>query len=170
MVSTMNSIRRFFRSEVVRRTYLLLMMVLFAAVYVWQIGYGQDTTKTATTVSEPQHFVPFSLFSDPKYTPMEIIALISVLGIAIAGLLYALLLVRQVYKADSGTDKMKEIAAAVREGANAYLGAQFKRIGPLIIVITLLLFVTYTGSVDAFRWGRAFAFLVGALFSWTVGF
>ena len=148
------------------------MMVLFAVVYVWHIGYGQDTTKTATAAvaSESIHFSPFSLFSDPRYSPMEIASLLFVLGIAVAGLLYALLLVRQVNKAESGTERMKEIAAAVREGANAYLGAQFKRIGPLIIVITFLLFVTYTGAVDAFRWGRAIAFLVGALFSWTVGF
>jgi K(+)-stimulated pyrophosphate-energized sodium pump len=167
----MNSISRFLRNPVVRRTYLFLMMVLFAVLYVWQIGYSQDTTTTsAGQVAEGEHFVPFSLFSDPKYTPMEIIALLSVLGIAVAGLLYALLLVRQVYRADSGTPRMKEIAAAVREGANAYLGAQFRRIGPLIILITVLLFATYTGSVDAFRWGRAIAFLIGALFSWTVGF
>ena len=170
MVSTMNSIRKHFKSEAVRRSYLVLMMVLFAAVYIWQIGYGQDSTKVASAVTETPHFQAFSLFSDPKYSPMEIFSLLSVLGIAVAGLLYALLLMRQVNAADSGTDKMKEIAAAVREGANAYLGAQFKRIGPLIIVITVLLFITYTGAVDAFRWGRAFAFLVGALFSWTVGF
>jgi K(+)-stimulated pyrophosphate-energized sodium pump len=168
----MKSLRETFKSETVRHAYLVFMMVLFAVVYIWQIGYGQDTTKTATVAvaSESAHFTPFSLFSDPKYTPMEIASLLFVLGIAVAGLLYALLLVRQVYAADSGTDRMKEIAAAVREGANAYLGAQFKRIGPLIIVITLLLFVTYTGAVDAFRWGRAIAFLFGALFSWTVGF
>ena len=159
------------KSQTVRHAYLVFMMVLFAVVYVWQIGYGQDTTKVATAaLGESAHFTPFALFSDPKYSPMEIASLLFVLGIAVAGLLYALLLVRQVYGADSGTDKMKEIAAAVREGANAYLGAQFKRIGPLIIIITLLLFATYTGAVDAFRWGRAIAFLVGALFSWTVGF
>ena len=34
---------------------------------------------------------------------------------------------------------MQEIAAAVREGANAYLSAQFRKIGPLIIVITVAL-------------------------------
>ncbi len=170
MASTMKSIRKYFKSELVRRLYLLFMMVLFAVVYIWQIGYGQDTTNVATTLTGSEHFQPFSLFSDPKYTPMEIISLLSVLGIAIVGLLYALLLARQVYKADAGTDKMKEIAAAIREGANAYLGAQFRRIGPLIVIISVLLFVTYTGSADAFKWGRAFAFLVGALFSWTVGF
>jgi K(+)-stimulated pyrophosphate-energized sodium pump len=101
---------------------------------------------------------------------MERSCLIVVLVIALAGLAYALMLVTQVRKADRGTEKMQEIAAAVREGANAYLAAQFKRIGPLIIVITLLLFVLNTSSESAFRWGRALAFLVGALFSWTVGF
>ena len=37
---------------------------------------------------------------------------------------------------------MQEIAAAVREGANAYLAAQFRKIGPLIIIITVLLYFT----------------------------
>jgi len=84
---------------------------------------------------------------------MEIISLLSVLGIAVAGLFYALLLMKQVYAADSGTDKMKEIAAAVPKGERLPR-AQFRRIGPLIIVITVLLFITYTGAVEAFRWGE----------------
>jgi len=101
----MKSLRETFKSETVRHAYLVLMMVLFAVVYIWQIGYSQDTTKAATAAvaGESAHFSPFSLFSDPKYSPMEIASLLFVLGIAVAGLLYALLLVRQVYKADSGT-------------------------------------------------------------------
>ncbi len=145
-------------------------MVLFAALYLWNPSFGQIQPAAKASTSEGTHFVPFSLFSDPNFLPLEKASLITVLCIAIAGLLYALLLVKQVYKADQGTKKMQEIAAAVREGANAYLGAQFKRIGPLIIIITILLYLTFTGAVDAFRWGRAGAFLVGALFSWTVGF
>jgi K(+)-stimulated pyrophosphate-energized sodium pump len=162
--------RSYLKSEGARRAYLVLMMVLFATAYIWQIGYSQDTTNVTHAVAEGKHFMPFSLFSDPKYSPMEIASLFAVLSVALAGLFYAILLARQVYKADRGTEKMQEIAAAVREGANAYLGAQFRRIGPLIIIITFLLLITYTGAVDAFRWGRAAAFLVGALFSWTVGF
>jgi len=115
-------------------------------------------------------FRPFALFSDPRYTPLEIGALMAVLAVAVAGLLYALFLARQVLAADTGTPRMQEVAAAVREGSNAYLAAQFKRIGPLIVVLTILLFATYTGSESAYRWGRAGAFLVGALFSWAVGF
>ena len=115
-------------------------------------------------------FVPFALFSDPRYTRLEIASLLLVLGIAVLGLLYALLLVRQVRRADEGTARMREVAGAVREGANAYLAAQFRKIGPLIGLLTLVLFFTYTGEESAFRWGRAGAFLAGALFSWTVGF
>lgn len=164
----MKRLKQIFRSKTVRLSYLVLMMFLFAAGFVWQSG---TSTQESTVVTETAHeFVPFSLFSDPKYTPLEIGALLTVLGIAIAGLLYALLLVKQVTKADSGTKKMQEIAAAVREGANAYLGAQFKKIGPLIIIITILLFLSYTGSENAFRWGRSGAFLMGSIFSWLVGF
>ncbi|KAF0140879.1 MAG: inorganic pyrophosphatase [Stygiobacter sp.] len=140
------------------------MMFLFAAGFMWLPSQGGEA------VEGGHSFVPFSLFSDPKYTPLEIGALLTVLGIAVAGLLYALLLVKQVTAADSGTKKMQEIAAAVREGANAYLAAQFKKIGPLIIIITVLLFLTYTGSESAFRWGRSGAFLIGSIFSWLVGF
>jgi K(+)-stimulated pyrophosphate-energized sodium pump len=160
----------FYRSKTVRRNFFIAMMVLFAGAYFWQPSISRtQETQTASQIEE-HHFTPFSLFSDPKYKSIEIVGLISVLCIAIGGLLYALMLVKQVRKADQGTKKMQEIAAAVREGANAYLGAQFKRIGPLIILITILLFLTYSGTMDAFRWGRAGAFLVGSLFSFTVGF
>ncbi len=164
----MNRFKKFLKSRATRRNYLILMMIFFAAGFIWMPGSSQSST--TQVVEEAKKFVPFSLFSDPKYTQLEIGALLTVLVIAIAGLLYALLLVKQVTKADSGTKKMQEIAAAVREGANAYLSAQFKKIGPLIVIITVLLFVTYTGSENAFRWGRSGAFLIGSIFSWLVGF
>lgn len=168
MEHSMKTLKAFLKSRRFRRAYLYGMMILFAGLFLYQPGKGQETSSPA--VQSEQHFVPFALFSDPRYTQTEVIALLVVLGIAIAGLLYALLLVKQVRSADQGTKKMQEIAAAVREGANAYLAAQFKRIGPLIILITLFLYFTYTGSIDAFRWGRSGAFLMGSLFSWLVGF
>jgi len=150
-----------------RRNYLIAMMIFFVAAYVFlpYAGYTQTTGESAS-----HSFKAFALFSDPRYTTMERVALIAVLSIAIAGLLYALMLVRQVRKADTGTSKMQEIASAVREGANAYLAAQFRKIGPLIVIITLVLFFTYTGAENAFRWGRAGAFLLGSIFSWLVGY
>lgn len=149
-----------------RRNYLYILLGLFTVGFF----YKPNFQGTETAVAESHSFSPFALFSDPKYSTMEIFALLTVLGIAVVGLLYALMLAKQVFKADTGTKKMQEIANAVREGANAYLSAQFKKIGPLIVLITILMFVTYTGNEAAFRWGRAAAFLVGSLFSWAVGF
>jgi len=152
--------------------FLSLMLFLFIGGDFWQPGAQvQPQQQPANTVAEKvEGFVPFGLFSDPKFMPIEKLGLVTVLCIAILGLLYALFLVKQVYNADKGTKKMQDVANAIREGANAYLSAQFKRIGPLIIIITILLFATYSGNELAFRFGRAGAFLVGALFSWTVGF
>ena len=111
----------------------------------------------------------FEPFKSDKFDSMERTGLIVVLIIAVIGLAYALMLMKQVLAADKGTAKMQEIAAAVREGADAYLGAQFRKIGPLIIIITVLLYFTKY-QVPAFAFGRAGAFLMGALFSWAVGF
>jgi K(+)-stimulated pyrophosphate-energized sodium pump len=161
---TITSISQFFRRRSTKTAFLVVMAVVFAGAYFIQI----PAVTPAETGSHT--FSPFSLFNDAKYTPMEVWGLLSVLVIAVGGLLYALLLSRQVLAADKGTQKMQDVANAVRKGANAYLAAQFKQIGPLIIIISALLYFTYSGSEEAFRWGRATAFLVGAIFSWTVGF
>ena len=109
------------------------------------------------------------LLNRERFPMPEFIALMGVLAVAIAGLLYAGMLVKEVKSADQGTPRMQEIAAAVKEGANAYLAAQFRKIGPLIILITVALYLTkYQEPV--FALGRAGAFLLGSLFSWTVGF
>jgi K(+)-stimulated pyrophosphate-energized sodium pump len=150
----------------VKPKFLFLMMILFVAGFF----YNPFSKQTNGEVNTGKSFEIFSLFSDPGYTIVERLALLAVLAVAVLGLLYALLLVKQIMKADQGTPKMREVASAVREGANAYLAAQFKKIGPLIIILTLLLYLTYTGMEHAFQIGRALSFLVGALFSWTVGF
>ena len=154
-------------SEKTRITYLMALLSFFGIMYLF------FPSTSLTQVQAPAHeavFKAFSLFSDPRFKPIEIYGLLAILGVALAGLLYAALLVKQVRRADRGTPKMQMIAAAVREGSNAYLSAQFKKIGLLIIIITIFLYVTYTGSMTAFRFGRAAAFLVGAIFSGLVGF
>lgn len=120
---------------------------------------------TAPAAAEPLEYFQFI-----HYPPLEFWGLMLVLGIAFAGLLYALLLIAALENTDKGTGKMQEIAEAVREGANAYLAAQFKKISVFIILITVLLYFTYTGHEEAFRIGRAAAFFLGAIFSWTVGY
>jgi K(+)-stimulated pyrophosphate-energized sodium pump len=114
----------------------------------------------------------FGFWNDPAYGFWEKAALLVVLGIAIAGLVYAVGLVNQVIGADQGTERMREIAAAIREGAKAYLIRQFRAIIPLVIVLTILIWATTeSGSASAGKvaLGRAAAFFVGAFFSWLVG-
>ena len=72
----------------------------------------------------------------------EQIAIWSVLGIAILGLLYAILLRNQILKEDKGTQKMQEVWGAIREGANTYLRQQQKTILPLVFILTIALFAS----------------------------
>jgi len=163
---------------------LLLAVGLLAAAWwvsVHQSAAAAEGTVAATSSPAPsgeaQKTEGVKLWAPLTEFPMgERVALIAVLLVAVAGLLYAGMLVKQVKRAEQGTSRMQEIARAVREGANAYLAAQFRKIGPLIIVITIALFFTkcnpFTGDYSHFEFavGRAGAFLVGSLFSWTVGF
>jgi len=107
-----------------------------------------------------------------KFSLWEKLALITNVVIALAGLGYALMLVKEVRGADEGTPRMQEIAQAVREGANAYLFRQFRVVGVLIVVITVLLYFAANAAKaePSIAWGRAIAFFVGSLFSATVGF
>ncbi len=119
--------------------------------------------------------------------PFEQYALFGVLAIAVAGLLYAWFLRRQVMREDAGTPKMQEVWGAIREGANAYLKRQLKTILPLIGLLTVCLFLSVyivpvsQDSMERFAgldastvkliaaFGRAGAFILGAVFSLLVG-
>ncbi|MGW1775839.1 sodium-translocating pyrophosphatase [Streptomyces sp. NPDC002104] len=94
---------------------------------------------------------------------------IIIAAVAIAALVVAQILVRQVLAADEGTDSMKEIAAAVQEGANAYLGRQLRTLGVFAVVVFFLLFLLPADDWTQ-RAGRSAFFLVGALFSAATGY
>jgi K(+)-stimulated pyrophosphate-energized sodium pump len=72
----------------------------------------------------------------------ERIAIWTVLGIAILGLLYAAFLRYQVLKEDKGTPEMLKVWNAIRSGANAYLRRQLFTILPLILILTIALFAS----------------------------
>ncbi len=119
--------------------------------------------------------------------PFEQYALFGVLFIAILGLLYALFLRNQVLSEDTGTPAMLKVWTAIKEGANAYLKRQLKTILPLIGLLTICLFLSvyivpvshdaaerFAGlSADKVKliaaFGRAGAFILGAVFSLLVG-
>ncbi|MCX5195934.1 sodium-translocating pyrophosphatase [Streptomyces sp. NBC_00249] len=90
-------------------------------------------------------------------------------GVALAALVVAQILVRQVLAADEGTDSMKKIAAAVQEGANAYLGRQLRTLGIFAVVVFFLLFLLPADDWTQ-RGGRSAFFLVGAIFSAATGY
>ena len=117
----------------------------------------------------------------------EQIAIWSVLGVALLGLLYALFLRRQIMREDKGDAKMIEVWNAIREGADAYLKKQLFSILPLIGVLTFALFFSvyivppseealqrFAGHPEStvrliIGIGRALAFIMGAVFSLLVG-
>ncbi|MGX1884491.1 sodium-translocating pyrophosphatase [Streptomyces sp. NPDC055287] len=97
------------------------------------------------------------------------IIVIVIAVVALAALVVAQLLVRQVLAAGEGTDKMKEIAAAVQEGANAYLARQLRTLGVFAVVVFFLLLLLPADNWSQ-RAGRSAFFLVGALFSAATGY
>ena len=104
-------------------------------------------------------------------TPMEVMAMFSVLGVAILGLLYAVFLTRQILGEDQGDEKMRKVSRAIREGAVAYLSRQLRTIIIFIAILTIALYLTaaLAGAGNFVSFGRAGAFLMGSLFSLTVG-
>jgi K(+)-stimulated pyrophosphate-energized sodium pump len=93
-----------------------------------------------------------------------VVLAISLLALAIAWVLRA-----QVLAASDGTEKMREIAAAVQEGAAAYLARQFRTLSYFVGIVFFLLFAL-PADTTSIRIGRSIFFLMGAGFSALVGY
>jgi K(+)-stimulated pyrophosphate-energized sodium pump len=99
-----------------------------------------------------------------------------ILVVSLLALGFAYYLVREVLAAPEGTDKMKEIAKAIQEGASAYLKRQFTTLGIFLAILTVLLFIVLPTPAHAvhssfsIRFGRSLAFILGAGFSALTGF
>ncbi|MCD6290522.1 MAG: sodium/proton-translocating pyrophosphatase, partial [Anaerolineae bacterium] len=120
-------------------------------------------------------------------TPLETVAIWSILGIAVLGLLYALFLRNHILQEDKGTREMQEVWEAIRQGAEAYLNRQLHTILPFIAILAVALFLSVyivppsAEALERFKglsegqirlWvgiGRAIAFIMGASFSLAVG-
>ena len=117
----------------------------------------------------------------------EQIAMWSVLGVAVLGLAYAVLLRSQILKEDKGTKKMQEVWGAIRDGADAYLTRQLRTIIPLILVLTVAMYFSVAlapptpEAMERFHGmneatvtniigiGRSIGFIMGSVFSLMVG-
>src|SRR5438093_9549146 len=82
---------------------------------------------------------------------------------ALIGLAFAFFLVAAVIRAPSGNERMREISAAVQEGARAYLNRQVKTISVIAVIIFVLLFIFKDHST-------AIGFVIGAFCSLAAGF
>jgi len=119
--------------------------------------------------------------------PFEQLVLIGVIIVAILSFIYSWWLKQDVMKQDTGTDDMKQVWSAIKEGADAYLRKQLKTILPIVILMTGALFLSvyliHTSEAAQYELeafdkqtrtlilaiGRTIAFIMGASFSLMVG-
>ena len=92
---------------------------------------------------------------------MDLVLISILLGFVAIG--YGLVTGRQVLRAPTGSDRMREIAGAIQEGAVAYLRRQYLTIGAVGLVVTVLVAI-FLGTVSAI------GFLIGAILSGAAGF
>ena len=108
----------------------------------------------------------------------------SVFGTAILALLYALWLARQILAYDKGTEEMQKVWRDIKQGANTYLRTQLRTVAIMILILTVLMFLSVYlvrptpeaqhmfGDNARLTIGlaRAGAFFMGSTFSAIVGF
>jgi K(+)-stimulated pyrophosphate-energized sodium pump len=86
-----------------------------------------------------------------------------VIACGLLSVLYAFWATQSVLASDQGTQRMQEIAGAIREGAQAYLARQYTTIAIVGVVVFLLAWWLLSGAA-------AIGFLIGAILSGTAGF
>ncbi|MBV6501280.1 MAG: K(+)-insensitive pyrophosphate-energized proton pump [Prosthecobacter sp.] len=85
------------------------------------------------------------------------------LVLAVVGLGFALLLIRQILKASPGNEKMAEIGGAIQQGAKAYLNRQIRAISLIAVVIFVAVYYVRGGVASA-------GFIIGAVCSLVAGY
>lgn len=91
--------------------------------------------------------------------------------IGVIALIVAAALANNVKKQPEGTDKMKEIAAAIHEGAQAFLMSEYK----ILVIFIIVVFLGVGFGIGATQgwaegWGTAICFIIGAVFSIIAGY
>ena len=101
---------------------------------------------------------------------MENLFWIGFVGALIAGL-FAVMQAKKVMTYSEGTDRMKKIAASIREGANAYLKQQYTTVFKVFVVVfVILLIMAFATGGKMLSKFTPFAFITGGVFSMLAGF
>ena len=95
--------------------------------------------------------------------------LILVIVAALLALGYAAFNFIGVKKLDEGTDRMSEIAAAIRVGANAFITYEYKIIAIVVAIIAVVFSVIFSIQYGAFSWEPSVCFVIGVLMSALAG-
>lgn len=107
---------------------------------------------------------PAVSLSGSHFNIVIVVAVVALIALVVAGVL-----VREVLAAGQGTERMRNIARAVQEGASAYLTRQFRTLAVFVVLIPFLLYLLPAESTGV-AVGRSAFFVVGALFSALTGF
>ena len=95
--------------------------------------------------------------------------LILVIVAALLALGYAAFNCIGVKKLDEGTDRMKEIAAAIRVGANAFITYEYKIIAVVVVIIAIAFAAIFTVQYGEFSWEPSVCFMIGVIMSASAG-
>ena len=82
-----------------------------------------------------------------------------------AGLAFAAFLVLYVLRQDEGSERMRDISAAIKEGAMAFLGREYRILAVFVVLVAIVL-----GVVPNLGWWVSFSFAFGAICSGLAGF
>lgn len=95
--------------------------------------------------------------------------LILVIVVALLALGYAAFNFIGVKNLDEGTDRMKEIAAAIRVGANAFITYEYKIIAVVVVIIAIAFAAIFTVQYGEFSWEPSVCFMIGVIMSASAG-
>ena len=88
--------------------------------------------------------------------------------LGIVGLVYMFVLRSWVIKQDTGTEKMSKLASYVKEGAMAFLNAEYRILAVFVVIAGILLGII-SSVVETTHWFIVVAFVIGAVFSAVAG-